>query len=224
MYLSATTAEHMTWHAKPSGKVGELNHPRDGEAWKEIDKKYPEYASEPRNVRLGLSTDGFNPFGNSAVPRTCWPVFLTPYNLPPWMCMKQQYLFLTLIILGPNSPGKKLSVYLRPLIDELKRLWTVGVKSWDVSVQAEFTLRANLMWTISDFPAYGMLAGWSTHGKLACPYCMERTKSFTLVNGRKPCWFDCHRCLLPSNHSFRRNRDQFRRGVVDHDVFAPRTG
>ena len=73
--------------------------------------------------------------------------------------MKQQFLFLTLIIPGPNSPGKKLSVYLRPLIDELKRLWTVGVKSWDVSVQAEFTLRANLMWTISDFPAYGMLVG-----------------------------------------------------------------
>jgi len=40
-----------------------------------------------------------------------------------------------------------------------------------------------LMWTINDFPAYGMLSGWSTHGKLACPYCMENNKAFTLANG-----------------------------------------
>ena len=30
------------------------------------------------------------------------------------------------------------------------------------------------MWTINDFPAYGMVSGWSTHGKLACPYCMAK--------------------------------------------------
>jgi len=41
------------------------------------------------------------------------------------------------------------------------------------------------MWTINDFPAYGMLFGWSTHGKLACPYCMENNKAFTLANGGK---------------------------------------
>ena len=38
------------------------------------------------------------------------------------------------------------------------------------------------MWTINDFPAYGMLSGWSTHGKLACPYCMENNKAFTVYN------------------------------------------
>jgi hypothetical protein len=41
------------------------------------------------------------------------------------------------------------------------------------------------MWTINDFPAYGMLSGWSTHGKLVCPYCMENNKAFTLANGGK---------------------------------------
>jgi len=29
------------------------------------------------------------------------------------------------------------------------------------------------MWTINDFPTYGMLSGWGTHGRLACPHCME---------------------------------------------------
>jgi len=41
------------------------------------------------------------------------------------------------------------------------------------------------MWTINDFSAYRMLSGWSTHGKLACPYCMESNKAFTLTNGGK---------------------------------------
>ncbi|KAL9366182.1 hypothetical protein Peur_037381 [Populus x canadensis] len=42
-------------------------------------------------------------------------------------------------------------------------------------------MRAALMWTINDFPAYGMVSGWSTHGKLACLYCMENNKAFTLT-------------------------------------------
>ena len=78
----------MTWHAKNPAKEGELRHPSDGEAWKYFDLKHPEFAVDPRNVRLGLSTDGFNPFGHSSVPYSCWPVIVTPYNLPPEMCMK----------------------------------------------------------------------------------------------------------------------------------------
>ncbi|XP_063942632.1 uncharacterized protein LOC135150300 [Daucus carota subsp. sativus] len=126
------------------------------------------------------------------------------------------------MIPGPKSPGKNLDVYLRPLIDELKILWKDGVQTWDVSTQTNFNLRASLMWTISDFPAYGMLSGWSTHGKLACPYCMEHTKSFTLQKGRKPCWFDCHRRFLPADHPFRRNRENFRKGKIETDMPVPR--
>jgi len=36
-----------------------------------------------------------------------------------------------------------------------------------------FQMKATLMWTINDFPAYGMLSGWSTAGRLSCPICME---------------------------------------------------
>nr|XP_017239698.1 PREDICTED: uncharacterized protein LOC108212485 [Daucus carota subsp. sativus] len=222
LYMSSRTAEHMRWHARSPSNDGELNHPVDGQAWKDFDKAHPQFASETRNVRLGLSTDGFNPFGHSAVPYSCWPVIVTPYNLPPWMCMKQPYLFLSLMIPGPNSPGKNLDVYLRPLIDELKVLWRDGVQTWDVSTKSNFNLKAALMWTISDFPAYGMLSGWSTHGKLACPYCMEHTKSFNLQKGRKPCWFDCHRRFLPADHPFRRNREHFRKGKIENDNPLPR--
>jgi hypothetical protein len=48
------------------------------------------------------------------------------------------------------------------------------------------------MWTINDFLAYGMVSGWSTHGKIACSYCMENNKAFTLTNRGKASFFYCH--------------------------------
>ena len=38
------------------------------------------------------------------------------------------------------------------------------------------------MWTINDFPAYGMLSGWSTNRQLACPVCMKQQKALRLRN------------------------------------------
>ena len=70
-------------------------------------------------------------------------------------------------------------------------------------------MRASLLWTISDFPAYAMLSGWSTAGRLACPYCMEETRAFSLPIGKKISWFDCHRCFLPINHHFRKDKNFF---------------
>ncbi|KAL8116751.1 hypothetical protein AgCh_023056 [Apium graveolens] len=95
LYTSTRTAEHMSWHAKSPAKDGELNHPADGHAWKDFNKTHPQFVLEPRNVRLGLSTDGFNPFGHSVVPYSCWQMIVTPYNLPSWLCMKQPYMFLS---------------------------------------------------------------------------------------------------------------------------------
>ena len=46
-----------------------------------------------------------------------------------------------------------ISTYLQPLIEELKQLWA-GVETYDVVRKENFNLRATLMWTINDFPAY----------------------------------------------------------------------
>jgi hypothetical protein len=83
-------------------------------------------------------------------------------------------------------------------------------------------MRAALMWTINVFPAYGMLSGWSTHGKLECPYYMENNKAFTLANGGKASFFYCHRRFLPLNHRYRKNRKDFFVGKVEKDVASPR--
>jgi len=198
------------WHYENNTNDDVLRHPSDGKAWKHFDSVYPEFAAKPHNVRLGLCYDGFTPYIQaSASPYSCWPVVVTPYNLPPQMCMTKSYMFLSCLILGPTNPTKKIDVYLQPLIDDLQKLWSEGVFTYDISSKENFVMRACLMWTINDFSAYVMLSAWGTKGKLACPYCMEDTKAFTLKHGGKSSWFDCHRRFLPNNHPFRRIQRRF---------------
>jgi hypothetical protein len=55
---------HMRWHKEGVHENDELIvHPSDGDAWKALDTFDLDFAAEPRNVRIGLATDGFTPFG-----------------------------------------------------------------------------------------------------------------------------------------------------------------
>jgi hypothetical protein len=67
----------MRWHAerkKPKDDDDDdqedmiLRHPSDASQWKALDIECPEFGNDPRNVRLGVSTDGLNPFGSRAAP------------------------------------------------------------------------------------------------------------------------------------------------------------
>ncbi|XP_021804336.1 uncharacterized protein LOC110748694, partial [Prunus avium] len=203
LYASRHTAIDMKWHKdKRLNEEGILRHPSDSEQWKDFDIQYPWFAHDSRNVRLGLATDGFNPFGNMSNNYSLWPVILIPYNLPPWKCMKANFSMMTLLIPGPNAPGRNIDVYLRPLVDELKELWEDGVQTFDVSTEASFRMHACVLWTINDFPAYGNLSGWSTKGYLACPVCNADITSDRLIH--KICYMG-HRRFLPRNHSWRKS-------------------
>ena len=126
------------------------------------------------------------------------------------MCMIKPFMFLSCLIPGPCNPKAGIAVYLETLVDDLKKLWT-GVETYDISRKKNFIMRANLMWTINDFHAYGMLSGWGTQGKLACPHCMKHSKAFTLENRGKNCWFDSHRRFLPRGHAFKKNKRLLKR-------------
>ena len=89
-FVDPKEAKLMQWHAereKPAddpekGKI--LTHPADASQWNALDIEFAdEFGSEPRNIRLGMSTDGLNPFGNQSSTHSTWPVFVWPYNLPP---------------------------------------------------------------------------------------------------------------------------------------------
>jgi hypothetical protein len=81
--MTKESAKQMTWH-----KNGKRYNPdnmvlaSDGEAWKHFDAIHHEKVEQARNVHVALATDGFNPYGMSAAPYTCWPVFVIPINRP----------------------------------------------------------------------------------------------------------------------------------------------
>ncbi|XP_023772644.2 uncharacterized protein LOC111921298 [Lactuca sativa] len=202
MYSSRFTAKDMSWHNIGRSIDGMMYHPVDGKSWQDFDQRYPEFAKEPRNVRLGLAADGFNPFGNFNSTYSTWPIILTTYNTPPWICMKESSFMLTLLIPGAKSPSKDIDVFVRPLVDELKMLWSEGVQMRDASTNTVFNMRAMLLWTINDFPARVSLSGWSGQGYLACPTCNTDTSS---IHVTKKMSYVGHRRFLHMNHKWRQS-------------------
>jgi hypothetical protein len=69
---------------------------------------------------------------------------------------------LSLIIPSPESVKvANFDVYLEPMIKELEELWK-GVAGLDILQPLgcrTFVLKAMLMWTIHDFPGYGLVSG-----------------------------------------------------------------
>jgi hypothetical protein len=146
-----------------------------------------------------------------AAPYSCWPVFVTPLNLPPRTLLRPEYIFLALVVSGPKHPGKNLNILMQPLVDEFKTLWE-GVDTIDALIKHSFKMRATYLWSVHDFMAYGDFTGCSTHGRLSCPYgygCL----GFQLHNSHKACWFDYHRCFLPMDHVFRKQANAFRKNT-----------
>ena len=223
LYMTESTSSQMRWHKEELVDDGKMRHPADSKAWKHVDNKYGWFAKEARNIRLGLASDGFNPFGMQNVTYTTWPVILIPYNLPPWLFEKQPYWIMSMLILGPKSTGMNIDVYLRPLIDELKDLWEKGIDTWDDKVKKNFKLHAILLWTINDFPAHAMLSGWSTKGKFACPYCHKDTDYLWLRFGKKH-YYMGHRRFLPSDHPWHMNKMSFNNEVETREAPVPLSG
>ncbi|XP_048497954.1 uncharacterized protein LOC125496516 [Beta vulgaris subsp. vulgaris] len=131
------TAKSMAWHADEREEDGNLRHPANGLTWKNFDSLYPNFSKDSRNIRLGLASDGSNPFRTMTIAHSTWPV---------------EYLMLSLLIPGAESPGNNIDVYMQPLKEELLDLWNNGVQTYDKYNDQTFQLHATLMWTISAFP------------------------------------------------------------------------
>ncbi|RVW37618.1 PH, RCC1 and FYVE domains-containing protein 1 [Vitis vinifera] len=140
LFQSLKIAKDLIWPAQEREFDGKMHHPSDSPSWKLVDHRWPDFASEPKNLRLAISTD--------------------------------------------------------------------GVECYDVHQQEVFTLKAVLLWTINDFPAYGNLSGCVVKGYFACPICGEDTFSHRLKHGKKNSYTG-HRRFLPCNHPFRKQKKAF---------------
>jgi hypothetical protein len=106
LFISKKTMRHMRWHKEGIHKNdGVMGHPSDGEAWKVLDRFDVDFASDARNVRFGLAIDGFDLFSTNSTPYSSWPIFAVSYNLPPSLCMKFEFMFLCVIVPGPEALG-----------------------------------------------------------------------------------------------------------------------
>ncbi|KAK1653185.1 hypothetical protein QYE76_070990 [Lolium multiflorum] len=167
LYMHEETAKQMTWHKYGKRFVDEnkklkMGHPSDGTAWKNFDTKHRLKAAEARNVRIAIATDGFNPYGMSNANYSCWPVFVIPLNLPPGVLMTRKTMFLSLIIPGPHYPGKNLSVYMQPIVEDLNHSWHHGTLTYDRASKTNFCMRVWLQYTMHDMPGYALTCGWCT--------------------------------------------------------------
>jgi hypothetical protein len=219
LYMSEESAKQMTWHKRGKryedehGRV-KMGHPSDGKAWKNFDAKHPDEAADARNVRVAIATDGFNPYGLSTASYSCWPVFVIPLNLPPGVVMQRKTIFLSLIIPGPDYPGKNLSVYMQPLVDDLNHSWHHGTLTYDRASRTNFFMKVWFHYSMHDLPGYALFCGHSTGGKFPCPVCRHLLEFIWLNAGHKYVAFDKHRQFLKRGHRFRENKKNFTKGVV----------
>ena len=215
LFRNKDNAKLMRWHKEERKKDSMLRHPADGSQWRKIDRTYPEFDLDARNIRFGLSTDGMNPFGEMSSGHSTWPVTLCLYNLPPWLCMKRKFIMMPVLIPGPKQPGNDIDVYLRPLVEELLLLWgDEGVRMWDEYKQENFNLRALLFVTINDWPALSNLSGHSNKGYKACTHCLDDTDNIWLTHCKKVVYMG-HRRFLPIRHAVRKKGKHFK-GQADH--------
>ncbi|XP_013589396.1 PREDICTED: uncharacterized protein LOC106297769 [Brassica oleracea var. oleracea] len=110
MYRSTRMAEDLRCHFSNASEDGTMRHSVDSITWSQVNAKWPEFASDPRNLRLGLSTDGMNPFSNQSTKYGTWPVLLVNYNMTPTLCMKAENVMLTMLIPGPTAPSNNIDV------------------------------------------------------------------------------------------------------------------
>jgi hypothetical protein len=70
------------------------------------------------------------------------------------------------------------------------------------------------LWSIYEFKAYDIFAGWSVHREFTCPICGSDIDHFCLTHGGKINYFDYHRRLLPRKHKFRQEQNAFKKDDI----------
>ena len=110
------------------------------------------YFSDPRDVALGLLTDGFQVFcqacGGSA---TCWLIITINFNLPPSEWIHLSNIIPIAVIPGPKTP-KDINSFFRPLISKCKML-AKGVYAYDAAHNEGFDLHVYPISIHSDMQA-----------------------------------------------------------------------
>ena len=140
------------------------------------------FFSDPRDIALGLSTDGFGPFKQHN--KTAWALIMFNYNLPPKERFQKENIISLGTIPGPKKPSD-MDSFLWMLVQELLQL-EIGVSAFDsiaqvsfqlhfyfiiisnLILQVLFELHAYLIVVFGDIPAISMIMQMKGHNAI-CP-------------------------------------------------------
>ena len=111
---------------------------------------------DKRESALALATDGINIFRSQS--RSCWPLFLIDYLLPPQFRTKKNFAIHISVISGPLKGKQNFNSFLQPIVDSLKLL-QVGKHVYDSFNKQYFLYRAHVTHIIGDSPAIHKLMG-----------------------------------------------------------------
>jgi hypothetical protein len=99
MYQCFSLVELMFWHDANKRDDGMVRLIFDSKAWKHVDNIWLRFATNPRNIRLGLALDGVHPYADLSTSHSTWQILFLNYNLPPWLIIKWLLVILTLLII-----------------------------------------------------------------------------------------------------------------------------
>lgn len=126
------------------------------------------FFSQPTDLALGLSTDGFGPFKRRK--HTCWPIIVFLNNFPPELRMHLSKIFCVGLIPGIKAP-KDSDSYALPVVEELLEL-AKGVPAFDAQQQRMFTLSTYLILIFGDMPTLAKLLRLKGHNAISpCRAC-----------------------------------------------------
>ena len=106
-----------------------------------------------------------------------------------------------MLISGPKPLGNDIDMFMEPIMEDMKLLWEDGVKMMDASVKKEFTLKAIIFVTITDYPGLfalpGQIKGWS-----GCVVCIDGT-CYTYLSISNKLVYMRHKRFLSRKHRYR---------------------
>lgn len=115
-------------------------------SWKHFDKYYLDFALDSRNVRL-YSAPMVLPLSGCQLDHILYGWLWSHLTISPWMCMKTQFIWLTILIPGLTN-SKNIDLYMQHVVDDLLAFWNDGVNTYDSFNKQHLCMCSALMWSI----------------------------------------------------------------------------
>jgi len=103
LFANVNDAKNLTWHVNGKSLMDCYDMLPIHHNGRKLILLFPEFGSDPRNFRLGLATDGMNPYNNLSSKHSLWLVLVIIYNLSYLLCMKRKYMMFSMMISGPRQ-------------------------------------------------------------------------------------------------------------------------